>query len=57
MFLFFILSEFKEKFKKFRDVPHFKYNYIRPHQSLDYLTPYEYYQQCLKNQKNNMSLM
>ncbi len=27
------------------------YNYIRPHQSLDYLTPNEYYQLWLKNQK------
>jgi transposase InsO family protein len=25
------------------------YNYIRPHQSLDYLTPYEYYRQWKKN--------
>jgi len=28
------------------------YNHIRPHQSLDYLTPYEYYQLWLKNQKD-----
>jgi len=27
-----------------------QHNYIRPHQSLDYLTPYEYYQQWLKKQ-------
>ena len=27
------------------------YNYIRPHQSLDYLTPNEYYKLWLKNQK------
>ena len=33
------------------------YNYIRPHQSLDYLTPYEYYQLWLKDQKNNVSLV
>ena len=33
------------------------YNYIRPHQSLDYLTPHEYYQLWLKDQKNNVSLM
>jgi transposase InsO family protein len=33
------------------------YNYIRPHQSLDYLTPHEYYQLWLKDQKSNVSLM
>ena len=32
------------------------YNHIRPHQSLDYLTPYEYYQQWLLNHINNVSL-
>ncbi len=32
------------------------YNHIRPHQALDYLTPYEYYQQWLKNHKTNVSL-
>jgi putative transposase len=33
------------------------YNYIRPHQSLDYLTPYEYYQRWLKEHKSKPSLM
>ncbi len=33
------------------------YNYIRPHQSLDYLTLHEYYQLWLKDQKSNVSLM
>ena len=28
------------------------YNHIRPHQALDYLTPNEYYQLWLKNQKS-----
>jgi len=32
------------------------YNHIRPHRSLDYLTPYEYYQQWLLNHRNNVSL-
>ena len=27
----------------------YTYNYIRPHQSLDYLTPYEYYRQWKRN--------
>jgi hypothetical protein len=31
--------------------------YIRPHQSLDYLTPYEYYQRWLKEHKPKLSLM
>jgi len=30
---------------------------IRPHQSLDYLTPYEYYQRWLKELKPKVSLM
>jgi len=29
----------------------YTYNYIRPHQALDYLTPYEYYQQWKRNRK------
>jgi transposase InsO family protein len=33
------------------------YNYIRPHQALDYLTPYEYYQLWLKREKSNVSPM
>lgn len=33
------------------------YNYIRPHQALDYLTPYEYYRQWKKYQKAKVSLM
>jgi len=33
------------------------YNYIRPHQALDYLTPYEYYQLRLKREKSNVSPM
>jgi len=32
------------------------YNYIRPHQSLDYLTPDEYYQNYLKENGGNVSL-
>lgn len=35
----------------------YTYNYIRPHQALDYLTPYEYYCQWEKNQKPKVSLM
>lgn len=33
------------------------YNYIRPHQALDYLTPYEYYRQWKRNSRPNVSLM
>lgn len=33
------------------------YNYIRPHQHLDYLTPYEYYQRWLKEHRPTASLM
>ncbi|MDD8016106.1 MAG: integrase core domain-containing protein [Acidobacteriota bacterium] len=33
------------------------YNHIRPHQALDYLTPYEYYRQWKRTQKTNVSLM
>lgn len=33
------------------------YNYIRPHQSLDYMTPHEYYQRWLKEHKPRPSLM
>jgi transposase InsO family protein len=33
------------------------YNYIRPHQSLDYLTPNEYYQRWLKEHRPKVSLM
>jgi len=36
---------------------HKTYNYIRPHHSLDYLTPYEYYQRWLKEHKPKPSLM
>ncbi|MGQ9470802.1 MAG: hypothetical protein ACUVR0_03810 [Candidatus Aminicenantales bacterium] len=32
-------------------------NYIRPHQALDYLTPYEYYRQWKRNSRPNGSLM
>jgi len=34
----------------------YTYNYIRPHQALDYLTPNEYYQNYLKNHGGNVSL-
>ncbi len=34
----------------------YTYNYIRPHQALDYLTPDEYYQNYLKKQGGNVSL-
>lgn len=33
------------------------YNHIRPHQALDYLTPYEYYQLHFKNVRVNVSPM
>jgi len=33
------------------------YNHIRPHQALDYLTPYEYYQLHFKNVRGNVSPM
>jgi transposase InsO family protein len=33
------------------------YNYIRPHETLDYLTPNEYYRQWKKIQKSQASLM
>lgn len=35
----------------------YTYNYIRPHQALDYLTPYQYYRQWKRNQKAKVSLM
>jgi len=35
----------------------YTYNHIRPHQALDYLTPYEYYRQWKRNQKSQVSLM
>jgi len=35
----------------------YTYNYIRPHQALDYLTPFEYYRQWKRNQKIKVSLM
>ena len=40
-----------EKHNKQLEQWQYVYNYIRPHQSLDYLTPNEYYQMWLKNQK------
>jgi putative transposase len=33
------------------------YNYLRPHQSLDYLTPHEYYLRWKKIKKSHVSLM
>jgi len=33
------------------------YNYVRPHQTLDYLTPNEYYLRWKKIQKSQVSLM
>jgi hypothetical protein len=33
------------------------YNYIRPHETLDYLTPNEYYRRWKKIQKSQASLM
>ncbi len=33
------------------------YNHIRPHQALDYLTPFEYYQLNFKNPRGNVSPM
>jgi hypothetical protein len=35
----------------------YTYNHIRPHQELDYLTPYEYYCRWKKNQKPQVSPM
>ena len=35
----------------------YTYNHVRPHQELDYLTPYEYYRHWRKDQKTQMSLM
>jgi hypothetical protein len=35
----------------------YTYNYVRPQQELDYLTPYEYYCRWKKDQKTQMSLM
>ncbi len=43
---------FNEKLQEWEDF----YNHNRPHQSLDYLTPYEYYQQWLLNHRDNVSL-
>jgi hypothetical protein len=33
------------------------YNYVRPHQALDYLTPNEHYRRWKKIQKSQVSLM
>jgi len=33
------------------------YNHIRPHETLDYLTPNEYYRRWKKTQKSQASLM
>jgi len=35
----------------------YTYNYVRPHQTLDYLTPNEYYRKRKKIQKSKVSLM
>jgi putative transposase len=35
----------------------YTYNYIRPHQALDYMTPNDYYCQWKKNQRHKASLM
>ena len=35
----------------------YTYNYVRPHQTLDYLTPNEYYHKRKKIQKSKVSLM
>jgi len=35
----------------------YTYNYVRPHQTLDYLTPNEYYLRWKKIQKSQVSLM
>jgi transposase InsO family protein len=35
----------------------YTYNYVRPHQTLDYLTPNEYYRRWKKIQKSHVSLM
>lgn len=42
-----VLEEYNRQLEKWEYV----YNYIRPHQSLDYLTPNEYYQNWLNEQK------
>ena len=43
------LDDHNRQLEKWNDT----YNYIRPHQSLDYLTPNEYYQRWLKKHKPN----
>ena len=35
----------------------YTYNYVLPHQELDYLMPYEYYRRWKKNQKTQVSLI
>jgi putative transposase len=47
------LEDHNRQLEKWNDT----YNYIRPHQSLDYLTPYQYYQRWLKKHKPKPSLM
>jgi len=47
------LEEHNRQLEKWQYV----YNYIRPHQALDYLTPYEYYRQWKRNQTTKVSLM
>ena len=39
------------------DAWEYTYNHVRPHQSLDYLTPHEYYRQWTKINKSQVSLM
>ena len=41
-----------EKYYRQLEEWEYVYNYIRPHQALDYLTPNKYYQPWLKNQKS-----
>ena len=46
------LIEHNKQLERWQDT----YNYIRPHQALDYLTPYEYYQNYLKQKGGNVLL-
>jgi len=32
----------------------YEYNYVRPHQALDYLTPYQYYRQWKRNSRQKV---
>ena len=46
-----------EELKRQLDSWAYTYNHVRPHRTLDLLTPYEYYRQWIKTNKPNVSLM